>query len=108
MATAKKNNYIDLELDWLEAKANEMKAYVDARPMEGLTDRVIWKEMKGGGKMPIVASSVEQQITSHRAILADYLKITESIQKLRESEDQKKKSTPRGDAALTPVELGIV
>lgn len=106
MATAK-TSYIDLELDWLESKAEEMKAYVDKRPMEDLVDRVIWKEVKGGGRMPIVAASVEQQITSHRAIMADYLKIVDAISKAREAEDVKKKAV-RGNQTLSPLEQGLI
>jgi len=106
MATSKQS-YIDLELDWLEAKAEEMKAYVDKRPMEDLQDRVIWKELKTGGKIPIVASSIEQQIKSHREILADYLKITDAISKAREAEDVKKKAV-RGNQVLSPLEDGMI
>jgi hypothetical protein len=106
MATAKQS-YIDLELDWLEARAKEIKDYVDKRPLEGLVERVIYKTVKGGGQIPIIAATIEQQITSHRAMLMDYLKLTDAIAKAREAEDIKKKAV-RGNQALSPLEEGVI
>lgn len=95
MATAKnKNNYIELELSWLEAKAMELKTYCDAKPIDKLVDRVVGKK---------VTATTEQQIKSIRDTLKDYIQIIEAIDKLREK-DEIKKSSPRGNQELSPLE----
>lgn len=98
MATKKTNSYIDLELEWLEKKAKELKEYCDANPINTLTDRV------RNGK---VISDIEKQIKSIRDTLQDYVKIIEAIDKLREKEEVKKSSV-RGDQELTPIERGEI
>ena len=108
MPIAKKNNYAELELDWIEAKLLELKKYVDANPIDKLTDRVAYKVVKGGGTMPIVIADIEKQIKSIRDTLADYLKFTEAVSKLRETEETKKKSQARGDQELSPLEQGML
>ena len=108
MATAKKNTYVDMELEWLESKAAEIKAYVDAHPYDKVEDRLGWRELKGGGRMPVVIATIEQQHKALRDSMMDYAKITESVKRMREAEELKAKSTPRGDAALTPMEQGLI
>src|SRR5882762_10142419 len=97
MAT-KKVLYIEMELDWLESKAEELRAYCDQKPIVEITDR----RVKGK-----VTGTVEQQIKSIRDTLQDYIKIIEAISKLREKEESKKIVT-RGDQELTPIETGDV
>lgn len=107
MAVAKKSNYVEMELEWLEGKSEELKRYVDGNPIDKLVDRVAWKEIRGGGKMPVVVSTIEQQIKSLRDTLADYIKIIDAINKMREVEAAKKKAV-RGDQQLSPIEEGII
>ncbi len=97
MAT-KKTNYIEMELDWLEAKAEELRQYCDQTPIVSITDRRV------SGR---IAATIEQQIKSIRDTLQDYIKIIEAIEKLREKEETKKTAI-RGDQELSPLESGDV
>jgi hypothetical protein len=58
--------------------------------------------------MPIVSSTIEQQIKSSREMMIDYLKIIEAIEKLREKEDAASKISPRGSQKLSPMEQGLI
>jgi len=107
MATSKKLNYIEFELDWLEGKAEELRSYCDSHPITSLTDRIQFKETRNGGVMPMVVSTIETQIKAIRDTLQDYIKIIEAIEKLREKEASKKMIT-RGDQELSPLETGEV
>lgn len=102
MATAKKVNYIDLELEWLEAKVEELKAYC-AKPISEIEDRIRYTEGRGGVQTSTIVATIEQQITSQRQTMQDYIKMIEAISKLRETEAAKKTSV-RGDQELTPFE----
>lgn len=102
MAT-KRLNYIDMELEWLEGKAEELRAYCDANPLSALVDRMAYRETRGGGSIPMCIQTIEAQIKSIRDTLQDYIKIVEAISKLREREEVKKIAT-RGDQELTPLE----
>lgn len=106
MAT-KKVNYIEMELDWLEGKAEELRSYCDSTPISSLEDRFAYRETRGGGAIPIVIQTKEQQIKSIRETLQDYIKIIEAIEKLREKEEIKKTAI-RGDQELSPLESGDV
>jgi hypothetical protein len=107
MATSK-TNYVELELEWLENKAEDLKKYVDTNPINELKDRVNYKTVKGGGQIPIISSTIEQQIKSIRDTLQDYIKIIDAISKLREKDESAKKINARGNQTLTPMEMGIV
>ncbi len=98
MAKAKRNTFIDMDLKWLEQKAKELKDYCDSPPISQLTDRVV------GGKC---MATIEEQVTSRRNTLKDYLQILEAIDKLKEIESSKKVAT-RGDAELSPLEMGTL
>jgi len=104
---SKKVNYIELELNWLEGKAEELRAYCDAKPIAALDDRFAYKETRNGGTIPMCIQTIEAQIKSIRETLQDYIKIIEAIDKLREKEETKKIST-RGDQELSPLETGDV
>jgi hypothetical protein len=104
---AKKNNYIDMELNWLEGKAEEMRAYCDSHPLATVEDRIAMRVVKGGGSMPVVIASVEQIHKNIRDTLKDYAILIEAISKLREVEAQKKMLT-RGDQELSPLEDGTI
>lgn len=104
----KKINYVEMELAWLETKMESLKKYIDNNAIENLQDRVAWKEVRGGGRMPVVVATIEQQITSLRNTMADYLKMMEAIAKLRENEDKAKAFTPRGTQQLSPREMRMI
>lgn len=88
----KENSYIDLELEWLQNRAEDLKAYVDANPLVGLEDRLSYKTTSNGGSIPMVVSSIENQIKCIRDTLKDYAYLCEAIDKLREKEDAKIKA----------------
>lgn len=95
MAISKKRNtYVDMDLDWLELRAEELKLYCELNPISTLSDRM------SGTR---VVQTIEGQIKCIRDTLQDYIKIIEAIDKLREKEDAKK-SMIRGDAELSPLE----
>jgi hypothetical protein len=104
---AKKVNYIEMELLWLEGKAEELKSYCDSNPITSLTERVMFKETRGGGTIPIVVETIGQQIKTLRDTLQDYIKIIEAIEKLRDKESTKRLIT-RGDQELSPLESGEI
>lgn len=85
----KKNSYVEFELEWLQEKADQLKAYVDNNPFHELTDRLAWKSTANGGQMPLVVATIEAQIKSLTQGLKDYAQIIEVIDKLREKEEQK-------------------
>ena len=95
----KENSYIELELEWLERRAEDLKAYVEKNPIEGLKDRIEWKQTKSGGAMPMVIASIEAQVKSIRGTLKDYVQLCEAIDKLREKEDIKIKA--RGNQQIS-------
>jgi hypothetical protein len=97
MAT-KKVSYIDMDLNWLEGKAEELRAYCDAKPIVKIKDRF------AEGKL---TANVEAQIKSIRETLQDYIKIITAIQQLKEKESVQK-SLVRGDQELSPLESGEI
>jgi len=98
MATKKtSNNYIGMELEWLEKKAKEIREYCN-QPIHKLKDRML------GDK---VVSKIEEQVKSIRETLKDYILIVEAIDKLRDKEEAKSPSV-RGDQELSPIEKGEI
>lgn len=93
----KATTYIDLELEWLEKKAEEIKLYCN-QPIHQITDR------KDGIK---IVAKKEDIVKSIRETLQDYIKIIDAIDRLREKEDAKKLLT-RGDQELSPMEKGEI
>lgn len=98
MATPKKNSYITAELDWAEEQLKSWKAYIDANPIHELKERMVWKETKGGGAMPIVSETIGQQIKTLSDLMTRYLALLEIVDKQRESEQ--KKLEVRGDSEV--------
>lgn len=86
MATKKKNTYIDFELEWLEQKAEELKQYIDERPLNGLKDRDFLKQTAKGGVIHMIAATVEQQRADLGKALKDYTEVIGAISQLREQE----------------------
>jgi len=86
MAVKKKNTYIDFELEWLEKKADELKTYIDERPLNGLRDRDFLKQTAKGGVVHMIAATVEQQRADLGKALKDYTEVIAAISQLREQE----------------------
>lgn len=89
MATAKKNNYINTDLDWAEEQLASWRAYIDANPIHELKDRIEWKPTSKGGTMPMVIASIEQQLKAITELMTKYLSLLEVVDKLREKEEAK-------------------
>ena len=99
MAVAKKSNYIEYELEFLESKLKELKEYIEANPFSTLADRMAWKETKGGGAIPICIANKEAQRKDLTQALKDYADILRTVDSMREKEESKKVAV-RGDAEL--------
>ena len=95
---AKKNVYTATELEWAEEQLSTWKAYIDANPLHELKDRIEWKPTKGGGMMPMVVSSIEQQGKFIQDTMKNYLTLLEVVDKLREKEEAKKEA--RGNSNI--------
>ncbi len=95
---------IEYELEFLEEKLEELKAYIKANPFDKLEDRVKYKETKSGGVLPIVIANKEAQRKDLTQALKDYAEILRTVESMREKESQK--SQVRGDQALSPMEAG--
>lgn len=93
----KSNSFIEMELEWLEKKASEIREYCD-QPIHKIVDR------KEG--MRVIAKK-EEIIKSIRETLKDYILIIEAIDKLRDKEASKGPSV-RGDQELSPMEKGEI
>ena len=79
MATTKKALLIEYELEFLESKLDELKQYIEANPFSTLTDRMAWKETKGGGAIPICIANKEAQRKDLTQALKDYAEICDSF-----------------------------
>lgn len=99
MALAKKALLIEYELEFLESKLEELKQYIEANPFSTLTDRMAWKETKGGGAIPICIANKEAQRKDLTQALKDYAEILRTVDAMREK--QEAKAVPvRGDVQL--------
>lgn len=107
MATAKKNLYISAELEWAEEQLQSWKAYIDANPMHEMKDRLSYKETKGGGMIPMVVASIEQQGKFIQDTMKNYLALLDVVDKLREAEEAKK-TEARGRQEVTLFESGKI
>lgn len=86
---AKKNNFITNDLDFAEEQLAEWKQYVLDNPFSQLKDRIEFKQTKGGGVMPMVVSTIEQQGKFIQETLKNYISLLEVVNKLREQEQAK-------------------
>lgn len=86
---AKKNSFINAELQFAEDQIKSWKAYVLANPIDKLTDRIEYKTTKTGGMIPMVIASIEQQGKFLQETMKNYLALAEVIDKLREKEEAK-------------------
>lgn len=85
----KKNSYVGTELLWAEQQLHSWKAYIDNNPINNLIDRIEWRPVKGGGQMPLVIASIEQQGKFIQETMKNYLALLEVVDKLREREEAK-------------------
>lgn len=100
MAVAKKALLIEYELEFLESKLEELKQYIEANPFSTLTDRMAWKETKGGGAIPICIANKEAQRKDLTQALKDYAEILRTVDVMREKQEAKKVET-RGGVELS-------
>lgn len=91
MAVIKKNIYISAELDWAETKLMEWRLYIDGNPIGEMKDRIEWKPTAKGGAMPMVVASIESQIKCIRDTMKEYLVLLETVNKMRQADEQMKK-----------------
>jgi flagellar motility protein MotE (MotC chaperone) len=103
----KKNKYIEQDLEWLRAKVDDMKRYVDDRPVSNLTDRMGHRTVKGGGIIPYVIQTIEAQRQDLAKALKEIAEILDAISKLEKAEENKKLLV-RGGEELTPMESGEI
>lgn len=92
---AKKEIYIEAELEWANLKLEEWRAYVDNNPIQELKDRIEWKPTAKGGVMPMVIASIEAQIKCIRDTMKEYLVLLKQVNDMR-AEEEKKKEYARG------------
>lgn len=107
MAVAKKNIYVEAELEWAEKQLLEWKDYIDARPLASLRDREGQKTTMKGGIIPYVISSIEQQGKFLQDTMEKYLKLLGEVNKMRTLEEEKKIKA-RGIDNLSPLEDGSI
>lgn len=88
MSTTKKS-FIQEDLEWLESRIANLKAYVDANPIQGMADRKITIGT-GRGEKEQVTATIEAQIKSVRDTLKELPALLEAVDKLREREEGKK------------------
>jgi hypothetical protein len=97
MATLKKNNYVNTEINWAEEQLKSWKAYVDANPMHQLKDRIEWKPTAKGGTMPMVIASIEAQGKFIQETMKNYLALLEVVDRLRSIEEAKVEVRGKGE-----------
>lgn len=94
----KKQLLIEYELEFLETKLEELKSYIEANPFSSLSDRMAWKETKGGGAIPICIANKEAQRKDLTQALKDYAEILRTVEAMREKEEVKKQA--RGQSTI--------
>lgn len=95
----KKELLIEYELEFLEEKLKELKAYIKANPFHELKDRMAYKETKGGGLIPICVANKEAQRKDLTQALKDYAEILRTVDSMRKDEEAKVEA--RGKGAVT-------
>lgn len=93
---AKRNNYINAELDWSEEQLETWKNYIDDNPLNELKDRIEWKPTAKGGLLPMVIASIESQGKFIQDTMKNYLALLETVNALREKEEAKKEARGKG------------
>lgn len=83
--------FINTELDWAEQQLESWKLYIDANPINELTDRIEWKATKTGS-IPMVVATIEAQGKFIQETMKNYLALLEVVDKLREKEEARKEA----------------
>jgi hypothetical protein len=99
MTITKKALLIEYELAFLEEKLKELKDYIEQNPYSKLDDRMAWKQVKGGGAIPICIANKEAQRKDLTQALKDYVEILRTVDAMREKEEAKIET--RGKAVLS-------
>jgi hypothetical protein len=97
MAKKDKALLIEYELEFLEEKLKELKAYIQANPFDKLADRMAYKETKGGGVIPICVANKEAQRKDLTQALKDYAEILRTVDSMREKEEAKIEIRGKGE-----------
>lgn len=105
MAKKDKALLIEYELEFLEEKLKELKAYIQANPFDKLADRMAYKETKGGGVIPICISNKENQRKDLTQALKDYAEILRTVDAMREKEEAKVEIRGKGELSGIQEEL---
>lgn len=92
---AKKEIYINTELDWAERRLEEWKSYIDDNPLNELKDRMALKQT-AKGTISVVSATIESQIKSIRDTMKEYLQLLEVVDRLRDKEEAKKEARGSG------------
>jgi len=96
----RKNNYINVEIEWAETQLESWKEYVNMHPLQNLSDRIEWKPTAKGGLLPMVIASIESQGKFIQETMKNYLSLLEVVDRLREKEEAKKEA--RGSGSVPP------
>lgn len=99
MSTKKKELYTEYELEFLENKMEELKNYIANRDFSELKDRISYKETKGGGMIPMVVQTIENQRKDLTQAMKDYAELIQTVNKMRE--DETKRIETRGKTELS-------
>jgi hypothetical protein len=96
MANKKKELLIEYELEFLEEKLKELKEYIKSNPFDKLSDRMAYKETRGGGLIPICVANKEAQRKDLTQALKDYAEILRTVDAMREKEETKIEARGKG------------
>lgn len=89
MAAPKKALLIEYELEFLNTKLEELKCYIEDTPFSRLSDRMAYKETKGGGVIPVCIATKEAQRKDLTQALKDYAEILRTVDQMRVKEESK-------------------
>jgi uncharacterized protein YlxP (DUF503 family) len=104
---AKRNIYVEAELEWAEKQLQEWKDYIDAHPLASLKDREGQKVTQRGGVIPYVIANIETQGKFIQDTLQKYLLLLKEVNNMRSLEEEKKIKA-RGIDNLSPLEDGSI
>ncbi len=104
---AKKNIYIEAELDFAEEQLSKWKQYIDENPYNTVEDRKELMKTKTGGAYYAVVAKAEEIRKALRDTMKEYLTLLKEVNTMREQEQAKQKNV-RGTQELTPFEGGLV
>jgi hypothetical protein len=94
---AKKQTFIDVELQWAEDQLATWKQYIDDHPIEDLKHEVVGKT--------VVTIQVQGKFIQET--MKNYLNLLAQVDAMRKDEETKKISV-RGNQELTPMERGEI